>query len=70
MEEIQQISLNEIKKKLNRKTAIIDFFREMGKITYNALIFQDTITLIFPASITTSAFKFWQEKKKYKNLFL
>ena len=38
MEDIQQISLNEIKKKLNRKSAIIDFFREMGKVIYNLLI--------------------------------
>lgn len=31
MEGATKISLNEIKKKLNNKKAIIDFFREAGK---------------------------------------
>lgn len=70
MEDIQQISLNEIKKKLNRKSAIIDFFREMGKAIYNLLILQGTITQIFPASIIIFASKFQQEKKKYENITL
>ena len=38
MEDIQQISLNEIKKQLNRKSAIINFFLEMVKVIYNLLI--------------------------------
>ena len=32
MEPKTKISINEIKKKLNNKKAIIDFFREQGKI--------------------------------------
>jgi hypothetical protein len=36
MEEFQKISLAEIKKKLNRKAAIIDFFRELVKIFLNS----------------------------------
>ena len=31
MENTKQITINEIKKKLNNKKAIIDFFREQGK---------------------------------------
>ena len=31
MENTKKISINEIKKKLNSKRAIIDFFREQGK---------------------------------------
>ena len=32
MEEKTKISINEIKKKLNNKKSIIDFFREQGNI--------------------------------------
>ena len=32
MEDSQKVSLADIKKKLNKKTAVIDFFREMGKL--------------------------------------
>ena len=38
MEAVEKISLAEIKKKLNRKSAIVDFFRELGKyLLFNKL---------------------------------
>lgn len=39
MEDCQKISLSEIKKKLNKKSAIIDFFREMGNATNKFILF-------------------------------
>lgn len=38
MEEITKISIGEIKKKLNNKTAIIEFFREQGILFYILLL--------------------------------
>ena len=38
MEGVSKISLAEIKKKLNKKSAIIDFFRELGIFTFNLFI--------------------------------
>lgn len=38
MEGVSKISLAEIKKKLNKKSAIIDFFRELGIFTFNLII--------------------------------
>lgn len=31
MEDLTKVSLTEIKKKLNKKSAVIDFFRELGE---------------------------------------
>lgn len=54
MEGIEKISLAEIKKKLNRKSMIIDFFRELGKDKY---FYKDKaiFTLIFLAIIMNFA---------------
>ena len=45
MENLSKISLSEIKQKLNRKSAVIDFFRELGKPKF---LFYDNIGYFYP----------------------
>ena len=56
MEAVEKISLAEIKKKLNRKSAIVDFFRELGKyLLFNKI--KDISILTFLVLITNSVSK-------------